>query len=111
MDKREFIGKIRELLIELFEKKGISVERIVIFGSYATGKARDDSDIDIIVVSKDFRNKDIFEIVDQTKDIHSELVERFMKPFDIIYYSDVDWEQGHSLVINSAKEEGEVIYG
>ncbi|HHV81484.1 MAG TPA: nucleotidyltransferase domain-containing protein [bacterium] len=110
MDKRKFIESIKESLIELLKERGISVELIVVFGSYATGKERDDSDIDIIVVSKDFRDKDIFEIVEQTKDIHGELVERFMKPFDIMYYSDLDWEEGHSLIINSAKEEGEIIY-
>jgi hypothetical protein len=34
-----------------------------------------------------------------------------LKPFDIMYYSDEEWEEGNSLIINAAKEEGEVIYG
>lgn len=107
MVKREII----KILIELFKKKGINVDKIVIFGSYAKDKQSEDSDIDIIVVSKDFRNKGIFEIVHLTRDVHWELVEKTMKPFDLMYYSDEDWEKGNSLVINAAQKEGEVIYG
>ncbi len=109
MDKRNVI-KIKKLLIELLGEVGISVEKIIIFGSYARGKERADSDIDIIIVSKDFRGKDIFEIVNKTKAVHGKLVDNIMKPFDIIYYSDEEWEKGNSLIINSAKKEGEVIY-
>lgn len=110
MAKREVI-KIKKLLIELLKEIGISVEKIIIFGSYAKGKEKEDSDIDIIIVSKDFRGKDIFEIVNRTKDVHWKLVENVMKPFDIIYYSDEEWEKGNSLIINSAKKEGRIIYG
>jgi hypothetical protein len=43
--------------------------------------------------------------------VHWKLVENVMKPFDIIYYSDEEWEKGDSLIINSAKKEGKSIYG
>jgi len=33
------------------------------------------------------------------------------KPFDLLFYSDDEWNGDRSLVINVAKEEGEVIYG
>jgi len=108
--KKEFI-KIQEILRELFRQKGISIYKIVIFGSYAKRIQRPGSDIDIIIISKDFRNKDIFERVKLAKGVHRELVNRIKKPFDIMYYSDKEWDKGHSLIINAAKEEGEVIYG
>lgn len=41
-------------------KKGIPIKKLVIFGSYAKGKARPESDIDICVVSPKF-GKDIIE--------------------------------------------------
>ncbi|HID26281.1 MAG TPA: nucleotidyltransferase domain-containing protein [Methanosarcinales archaeon] len=110
MAKREII-KIREVLLKALQEAGISVWKIVIFGSYAEGKEKKDSDIDIIIVSKDFRNKHIFERVNLTKDVHWKLVENVMKPFDIMYYSDEEWDKGYSLVINAARENGEVIYG
>ena len=31
------------------------VERVFLYGSYAKGKQRDDSDIDLVVISPDFR--------------------------------------------------------
>lgn len=109
MVKKEVI-KIKKSLIELFKEKGINVERIVLFGSYVKGKRSGENDIDIIVVSKDFRNKSIFEIANLKKNIHWKLVENFMKPFDIMCYSDYEWDEGNSLIINTAKTEGEVIY-
>lgn len=36
------------------KKMGIRSERVVVFGSYANGTAREDSDIDLFVVSRDW---------------------------------------------------------
>lgn len=36
------------------ERIGVHVERILLFGSYARGEAREGSDIDLIVVSSDW---------------------------------------------------------
>lgn len=107
---KEDVIKVREILKELLQQKGISIYKIIIFGSFVKGPQKEDSDIDLIVVSKDFRNKSIFEKVELTTGIGRELVKRTEKPFDILYYSDEEWESGHSLIINTAKEEGEVIY-
>jgi predicted nucleotidyltransferase len=38
---------------------GIRVERIILYGSYAQGKAGEESDIDLIVISPDFEGKDV----------------------------------------------------
>ena len=50
---KEMIKKIMKF------KKEINVERVILFGSYARGKANKDSDLDIVLVGKKFRNKDI----------------------------------------------------
>lgn len=105
------IKQIENTLKELLQDKGIDIHKIVLFGSFAKETAKKDSDIDIIVVSKDFRNKDIFARVRITRGIHRQLVEKIVKPFDIMYYSDREWEQGDSVIINTAKEEGIVIHG
>ena len=110
MAKKEFI-EAREIIQELFQEREINLHKIIIFGSQAKNKGNQDSDIDIIVVSKDFRNKDIFEKVEVTSGIHRELVNRLKKPVDIMYYSDKEWDKGYSIIINAAKEEGAVIYG
>lgn len=106
MLKKEEIVKI---LSELLAQKGIHVSKIVIFGSFAKGKLRKDSDIDLIVVSKDFRNKSIFERAEAVSGIGWEIVNKTRMPFDILYYSDDEWEKGN-LIINAAKEQGEIVY-
>src|SRR4030065_561538 len=53
MDKYQIIRTIKKLIRPL-KHEGISVDRVILYGSYAKGKARTDSDIDIAVISKDF---------------------------------------------------------
>jgi predicted nucleotidyltransferase len=104
-------SEIRNILKELLQEKGINVQKIIIFGSYAKGTQREDSDIDVIIVSKDFKDKSIFERVEQTTGIGRELVRKIKKPFDLLFYSDDEWNGSRSLMINMAKKSGEVIYG
>ena len=110
MANKEIIA-IKKILLSLFQKKGIKITKIAIFGSYAKGRQKVDSDIDLIVISKDFRDTSIFERVELTTGIGRELVKRTKKPFDIMYYSDLEWNKGHFLIINAAKKEGKIIYG
>ena len=49
------------ILERLLQDRGISIYKIVIFGSFVTDKFKKDSDIDVIVISTDFRNKSIFQ--------------------------------------------------
>lgn len=63
-----------------------------------------------VLVSKDFRNKDIFEKVELTNGIHRKLVDKIRKSFDIMYYSDTKWDKSNSLIIDYAKKEGKLIY-
>jgi predicted nucleotidyltransferase len=40
---------------------GINVKKTILYGSYADGRTKEDSDIDLIIVSDDFKNMDIWE--------------------------------------------------
>lgn len=53
MGKSQVIRTIKKF-VRALRQEGISVERVILYGSYAKGKARADSDIDVAVVSKDF---------------------------------------------------------
>ena len=103
------IEEIKRKILPILQRYG--VKRVGLFGSCVRGEMREDSDIDIIIVSETFRYKDIFEKVKLTRGIHRELVKKIKKPFDIMYYSDEEWDQNYSLIINAAKKEGEIIYG
>ena len=53
MGKDQAIKVIRKF-IKALKQEGISVDRVILYGSYAKGKIRPDSDIDVAVVSKQF---------------------------------------------------------
>ena len=108
MAKRKNIKAVN-ILKELVKQRGMALDKIVVFGSYARGEEKKGSDIDIIIVSRDFEGKDIFDRVEIASGLHRELVEKTMMPADIMYYSPTEWEQGNSLIINQAKEEG-IVY-
>ena len=55
MDRKEIIKKLKEFRDKLGRR--VSIEKIIFFGSRANGKPNKDSDIDLIIVSKDFRGK------------------------------------------------------
>jgi len=59
MDKTIYtiINEYKQKLYSL----GIRVKKIILYGSYAKGEAREDSDIDLVVVSNDFKNMDLWE--------------------------------------------------
>ena len=54
---KQVIDKYRSVLSAL----GVTAERVVLFGSYATGKAKEFSDIDLLIISSDFQGKNIRE--------------------------------------------------
>ncbi|AXF57861.1 nucleotidyltransferase family protein [Salicibibacter kimchii] len=49
-------AEIRGMILKYVKslKKEISIERVILYGSYAKGTATDDSDIDVAIESKDF---------------------------------------------------------
>jgi len=64
MTKRTINKKIVSIINQYrkeLEARGIKVKKILLYGSYARGKARKDSDIDLVVISDDFKNMDLFE--------------------------------------------------
>lgn len=66
------------------EKNGLKIEKIILFGSYAKGTATEESDIDIVIVSKNFENKDIFERADITKEAEIMMIKKFMIPLILL---------------------------
>ncbi len=53
MAEKSVIKIIKRFTIAL-TKEGITVDKVILYGSYAKGKERPDSDIDVAVVSRDF---------------------------------------------------------
>lgn len=52
---KEIIGEYKQALAWL----GVNVEGALLYGSFAKGKQRKDSDIDLVVISKDFKKMNL----------------------------------------------------
>ena len=53
------LSKINRFIREV--EKEFAVKKVILFGSHATGKAGQWSDIDLAIVSNDFKNIDLFQ--------------------------------------------------
>lgn len=62
------------------------------------------------MLSDEFENKSIFQKAKATDGLEWVLVKKYKKPFDILYYSNSEWENSYNLIITEAKKTGEVIY-
>ncbi len=103
MDKKTVISVIRHFKKAL-EKRGIKETKIILFGSWSKGKNREESDIDLIVLSDDFSGKSFWE---RTEILSSAILEVF-EPIEAIAMTFKEWEKGDSPIISYA-ESGEVI--
>ena len=53
MDKTAALGAIARFS-KAIEAKGIRINKLILYGSYARGDYREGSDIDLILISEDF---------------------------------------------------------
>lgn len=93
-----------QLLLE-----GISISKIILFGSQAAGTADKDSDIDIVVVSEDFEGKSISERVKLLNKADAITIKKFMIPLDVVLMTEKDLESETSILASYARK-GKVIY-
>ena len=81
------------------ESFNIQVEQLILFGSHATGTAREDSDIDVVVISSSFANKSYWERID----ILSEAIYKVFAPIEATAFTPEEWKAGKSLIVDYAK--------
>ncbi|MBU1290427.1 nucleotidyltransferase domain-containing protein [bacterium] len=88
--------------------KNINPEKIILFGSYASGNPSEDSDLDILIV-KEMR----MPRYKRSREVKKHL--RGMKiPIDVIVYTKKEikeWEDTKTAFINQAIKQGKVLYG
>jgi len=73
-----------EFLDRCLREGGVTPSKIILFGSQAKGRARRESDMDVVIISEDFRNKDILERAAMTKEAEIKTLKKFMIPLDIL---------------------------
>ncbi|MBI4596507.1 MAG: nucleotidyltransferase domain-containing protein [Candidatus Tectomicrobia bacterium] len=86
----------------------VSVSKIILFGSQARGNAFAESDVDILLISSDFSNKDIYKRLEMIKEAEIATIKKFMIPLDVIMMTPEEFNSGSSLV-SSFAQNGKVI--
>jgi predicted nucleotidyltransferase len=108
MDQKR-ASDIVQFFYRCLKEKGIKVSKIVVFGSQARGTATEESDIDIVVISEEFKRKNIFRRANLTKDAEIRTIKKFMVPLDIISMTPEEYENRTSLAAEYAHE-GEIVF-
>ena len=104
MDKKAAL-KIVSLFRKALEAKGLRINKLILFGSFAAGTYREGSDIDIVVISEDFAGKDYWKRID----ILSDAIYEVFEPIEAIPFTPEEWERGRSDIVEYSKT-GEVVY-
>ena len=103
MDKSAVLEIIAEFK-KVLQKNGTKVDRLILFGSFADGHPHEGSDIDLVVISQDFENKDFWERIE----ILTEAICEVFEPIQAIPMTPAEWEKGDSMIVEIAKN-GEVV--
>lgn len=95
--------KVAEIVNQL---KPYKPEKIILFGSYVSGKPGEYSDVDLVVIKT---TSDPF--LERQKKIH--LLLRTMTPVDVFVFTPDEFEKGkdNNLFLREVAETGKIIYG
>jgi predicted nucleotidyltransferase len=101
------IRKILRLLIRNLESKGIEISQLILYGSYAHGKPRTYSDIDIAVVSPSFNGKSIL----KRQELLGEAIFPLGEPIEALGYTPQECKYPHPMsFISEILTTGRIIY-
>ncbi|MDI6602527.1 MAG: nucleotidyltransferase domain-containing protein [Patescibacteria group bacterium] len=111
MDRKKI--NVKKLIKEYLKcfPKNVKVEGVFLFGSYATGKIRRDSDVDIIVISPDFKKISFIKRLELLSQLRQSEITRSV-PMDILGYTPEEFAEidKESIVMRQAKKEGKMVY-
>lgn len=101
--RSEIINMVKEFKGKAKEKYGI--EKIILFGSHATGKIREGSDIDLLIVSNKFTHRPTF-----MSNLFTEwhIVQKKKLPVDFICFKRKEFQKlsKQVTIVKQALEEG-----
>ncbi|NIR47598.1 nucleotidyltransferase domain-containing protein [candidate division KSB1 bacterium] len=104
MDKNavlDIVARFRNAL----ESKGIRAEKIILYGSCAKNTQDEASDIDLVIISKDFRGKGYWERID----ILSDAIYDVFEPIEAVALTPEEWQNEDTFVKQYASD-GEVLF-
>jgi predicted nucleotidyltransferase len=105
--RNEEIANIKEVILKTL---GGACEKIMLFGSYAYGEPREESDIDIYIVLKDGSKKPVLAL----EDVYAALGENDRyEPVDVLanYTSRFEFLSSQPTIERTIADKGIVLYG
>lgn len=111
MDRKKInIKKLIQEYLKCFPDN-IKIRGVFLFGSYATGKIRKDSDVDLIIISSDFKKINFIKRLEMLSHFRQAEITRSV-PMDIIGYTPEEFKEidKESIIMRQAKREGKMIY-
>ena len=98
---RETLQLIKQIILEEAENLGVKVEKIILFGSRARGEAREDSDYDILVITREKINRRRkHELATR---ISRRIAKELLVPVDIVIRSRDEW-RAFSATVGTIEE-------
>jgi uncharacterized protein len=85
---------------EALESNNIHIERLILYGSHAAGMAREDSDIDLVVISPSFSGMSYWARIDAL----SEAIYLVSAPIEASAFTPEEWNSEKSLIVDFAKD-------
>jgi len=108
MVKQTVLDIIRSYLQLLNQAGSLNVSRAVLFGSWARGDARPDSDIDLVVLAPEFDKGDDRDLIGRLWRLRIEVSEAWR--IEPIACGEREWlEDDSRAIIEIARREGQVI--
>jgi len=98
MDQDAILENVR-LFKKALEAVNIRVDQLILYGSHAVDTARDDSDIDIVVISPSFSEMSYWERID----ILTEAIYQVFAPFDASAFTPEEWKSEKSVIVDFAQ--------
>lgn len=99
MDKN-YALKVAARFSKTLARHGVRTLRVILFGSYAKGLQHDGSDIDIAVISDDFKGMDYWKRID----VLSKAVYEVFEPIEAIAFTSEEWENSVSDISEYARD-------
>ncbi len=99
--QREVKNKISDFVSHLKRQYGLSVDSVYLFGSYARGREREDSDIDICIISPLFDKEDALSYLWTRRRILD--IQNLIAP---VGFSPEDFRENYSPLIKEIKTYG-----
>lgn len=98
MGQKAVLAIIKEFK-DTLEAINIRVDQLILYGSHAAGSAREDSDIDLVVISRSFVDKSYWERIN----ILSDAIYEVFAPIEASAFTPDEWKSKKSLITEYAK--------